>query len=64
MNMDPWNFTFQNGLDLTIKRGSTNSPWACIREGLLAEGYLHLRFGGGAYFQEGIFLLEQKLALK
>ena len=37
---------FQNGLDLTIKTASTNSPWAYIMEGLLTEGYLHLRFGG------------------
>ena len=39
-------FVFQNGLDLTIKTASTNSPWAYIREGLLSEGYLRLRFGG------------------
>ena len=25
---------------------NSNSPWAFIREGLLSEGYLHLRFGG------------------
>ena len=37
---------FQNGLDLTIKTASTNSPWAYIREGLLLELYLRLRFGG------------------
>ena len=36
------NFAFQNGL----KTASTNSPWAYIREGLLSEGYLRLRFGG------------------
>ena len=40
------NFAFQNGLDLTIKTASTNSPWAYIREGVLSEGYLRLRFGG------------------
>ena len=40
------NFAFQNGLDLTMKTASTNSPWAYIREGLLSEGYLRLRFGG------------------
>ena len=40
------NFAFQNGLGLTIKTASTNSPWAYIREGLLSEGYLCLRFGG------------------
>ena len=40
------NFAFQNGLDLTIKTASTNSPWASIREGLLSVGYLRLRFGG------------------
>ena len=37
---------FQNGLDLTMKTASTNCPWAYIREGLLSEGYLRLRFGG------------------
>ena len=51
------NFAFQNGLDLTIKTASTNSKWAYIREGLLSEGYLHLRFGGlifgRAYFFGG-----------
>ena len=40
---------------------STNSPWAYIREGLLSEGFLRLRFGGlifrRAYFWRG-FLLE------
>ena len=51
------NFAFQNGLDVTIKTASTNSPWACIREGLLSEGYLRLRFGGGAYFRQGLLLL-------
>ena len=40
------NFAFQNGLDLTMKTVSTNSPWAYIWEGLLSEGYLRLRFGG------------------
>ena len=40
------NFAFQNGLGLTIKTASTNSPWPYIREGLLSEGYLCLRFGG------------------
>ena len=46
------NFVFQNGLDLTMKTASTNSPWAYVLEGLLLEGYLRLRlegliFGGG-----------------
>ena len=40
------NFAFQNELDLTIKTASANSPGAYIREGLLSEGYLRLRFGG------------------
>ena len=40
------NFAFQNGLGLTIKTASTNSPWAYIREGLLSEGFVRLRFGG------------------
>ena len=39
-------FLFQNGLDLTMKTASTNCPWPYIREGLLSEGYLRLRFGG------------------
>ena len=51
---------FQNGLDLTIKTGSTNGPWAYIREGLLSEGYLRLRFGGlicgRAYFLGGLII--------
>ena len=42
------------GLGLTIKVASTNSPWAYLREGLLSEGFVRLRFGGlifcGAYF--------------
>ena len=42
------NLAFQNGLD-------PDSPWAYIREGLLPEGYLRLRFGGlifgGAYYR-------------
>ena len=54
------NFAFQNGLGLTIKTAeqhyenslkqlktaSTNSPWACILEGLLWERFLRLRFEG------------------
>ena len=40
------NFAFQNGLDLKINSARTNSPWAYIREGLLWEGYLRLKFGG------------------
>ena len=41
------NFAFQNGLGLTIKTASTNSPRAYIREGLLSEGFpaVRLRFG-------------------
>ena len=52
------NFAFQNGLGLTIKTVNPNSPWAYIREGLLSEGYLLLRFGGlifgRAYFLGGL----------
>ena len=52
------NFAFQNGLGLTIKTASTNSPWAYIREGLLLEGFLRPRFGGlifgRAYFLGGL----------
>ena len=53
------NFAFQNGLDLTIKTASTNSPWDYIREGSLSEGYFRLRFGGlifrRAYFFGGAY---------
>ena len=53
-------FAFQNGLDLTTKTAGTNSPWAYIREGLLSEGYLHLRFGGlifrRTYFLGGLII--------
>ena len=57
------NFAFQNGLGLTIKTVNSNSPRAYIREGLLSEGYLRLRFGGlifwRAYFWEGFILLSE-----
>ena len=33
-------------LDFTAKTASTNSSWSYIREGLLSEVYLRLRFGG------------------
>ena len=53
------NFAFQNGLDLTIKTASTNSPWAYIRECLLSKGNFRLRFGGlifgRAYFWGGYY---------
>ena len=36
---------YENSLK-QLKTASTNSPWAYIREGLLLEGFLRLRFGG------------------
>ena len=52
------NFAFQNGLGLTIKAADVNCQWAYIREGLLSEGHLRLRFGrlifGRAFFWEGL----------
>ena len=39
-------FVFQNGLGLTINTANSNSPWAYVEEGLLLEGYSHLRFKG------------------
>ena len=36
---------YENSLK-QLKTASTNSPWAFIQEGLLSEGFLHLRFGG------------------
>ena len=70
-------FSFQNGLDLTMKTASTNIPWAYIREGLLSEGYLRLRFGGlifgrtyfgrrgrgGAYYRNFTVLQQQPVFL-
>ena len=38
-----------------MKTAYTNSPRTYIRVGLLPEGYLRLRFEGGAYFREGFF---------
>ena len=54
-------FRFKLGWAWSLKQpktASTDSLWACIREGLLSEGFLRPRFGGGggAYFWEGFFL--------
>ena len=49
------NFAFQNGFGLSVKTASSNSPWAYIREGLLSEGYLRLRFGGLIFGGGGLF---------
>ena len=38
------------------KNSNSNSPWAYIREGLLSEGFLRLRFGGGGLFSGGFIL--------
>ena len=47
---------YENSLK-QLKTANSNSPWAYIREGLLSEGYLHLRFGGlifgRTFFSEG-----------
>ena len=49
-----WNFAFQNGMGLTIKSATPNSPWAYIWEGLLSEGYsVRLTFGGRVGGGEG-----------
>ena len=45
---------YENSLK-QLKTASANSPWAYIREGLLSEGFLRLRFGG-LIFREGLFL--------
>ena len=48
---------YENSLK-QLKTANTNSPWAYIREGLLAEGFMGLRFGGlnfeRAYFWRGL----------
>ena len=36
---------YENSLK-QLTTANSNSPWAHIQEGLLLEGYLHLRFGG------------------
>ena len=60
-------FALQNRLDLIIKtalgtkttakkqliKANPKSPWGYIREGLLTEGFLRLRFGG--FFSGGLF---------
>ena len=58
-----------------MKTASTNSPWADIREGLLSEGYVRLRFGGlifgrtyfggggGAYYRNFTILQQQPVFL-
>ena len=43
---------YENSLK-QLKTASTNSPWPYIREGLLSEGFLRLRFWG-AYFWGGL----------
>ena len=50
------NFAFQSGLGLTIKTASTNSPSAYIREGLLSEGFVRLRFGGLIFGRAYLFI--------
>ena len=47
---------FQNRLGLTIKTVSTNSPWACIREGLLSAGFVRLIFGGLIFGRAYLFI--------
>ena len=39
-------FCVSKWVELHNKTASTNSPQAYIWEGLLSEGFLHLRFGG------------------
>ena len=39
----------------SLKTATTNSPWAYLREGLLSEGFLRLRFGGLILGKEGFF---------
>ena len=38
-----------------LKTASTNSPWAYIREGLVSERFLRLRFGGLIFRRGGLF---------
>ena len=58
------NFAFQNGLGLTIKTASTNSPWVYIREGLLYKGFVRVSFGGlifgRAYYWNFFFIMGKR----
>ena len=47
--------SYENSLK-QLKTANPNSPWAYIREGLLSEGYLRLRFRG-LIFGRAYFLL-------
>ena len=45
---------YENSLK-QLKTANPNSPLACIREGLLSEGYLRLRFGGLIFGRAYVF---------
>ena len=45
---------YENSLK-QLKTASTKSLWAYIREALLSEGFLRLRFGGGLIFGRAYF---------
>ena len=49
-------FCVSKWVGLDNKTASTNSPWAYIREGLLSEGFLRLRFGGFIFGRAYFFL--------
>ena len=67
-----WNFAFQNGFGLYLsiktaknttktalnssKQLTATGPWAYIREGLLSEGYLRLRFWGLNFGKAYLFI--------
>ena len=55
------NFAFQNGLGLTIKTASTDSPWAVYTGGPII-GRIFASEIWGAYFREGLFLGEGLLS--
>ena len=46
---------YENSLK-TLKTSNPNSPWAYIQEGLLSNGFLHLRFWGLIFGTTYLFL--------
>ena len=42
-----------------LKIASTNRTWAYIREGLLSEGFLRLRFGGLIFGRAYLFIISE-----
>ena len=55
-------FCISKWVGLDNKTPSTSSPWAYIWEGLLSEGFLSLKCGGGGLFSGGLVFWEGLLS--